>query len=73
MSSSTEQPKRFIRTTVGEVTFKVMGRAARSETYLESDTLLQTLHTIKDMAPEGQTKIHLQHLINQIYELKPSL
>lgn len=61
-----------IEVTLGEVTFRHKGKIVRRESYIESQTLLESLHTVKDLATEAHTKRNIQILIDGIIELSPS-
>lgn len=48
------------------------GRIVRRDTYILSRTLLESLHTIKDLADEEHTKQNIQALIDGIHQLSPT-
>lgn len=74
--STSETPKRPIQTSVWSWTEyggSFLNPSNRTNKVINSTTLLQSLHTIKDSTVEEHTKANLQVLIDQIYDARLTL
>lgn len=59
-----------LRVTTRAVSFR--GRST-GQSVLESESLIRSLHVIRDHSQESNTRNNIQRLIDMIYDVKPSV